>query len=435
MVRRVKNFYHLLVALFSVLYFRYPAKNLYVIGVTGTDGKTTTAHLIYEILKIAGKKVGLISTVVAKIGEKEVDTGLHITTPSPFKLQSILRKMLKSDIKYVVLEATSHGLDQYRLLGCNFKIGTLTNITHEHLDYHQTWSAYLKAKAKLFTGVEWGILNRDDRSYPSLIKIFKEKLIKHVSYGLKKRADLMAEEVNLTSKGLSFRAENKIDQTSFQIKSSLLGEYNLYNCLAAISAAQILEIENKIIKKAIKSFPSVAGRMQTIDESQNFKVIVDFAHTPNGLKQTLKTLSSLKPRRKKLMVVFGCAGQRDKQKRPLMGKVAAQLADLIVLTAEDPRTEDVRQIIEEIAVGALAAGAKEASHPSNLGYHSRPGPWLFHLPDRKEAIQFAVQKLAQKGDVVVICGKGHEKSMCLGKKEIPWSDEEVVRKTLKRLTL
>lgn len=410
MLQKIKNIYHFFGAFLAVVFYRFPAKDLYVIGVTGTDGKTTVVHLIDEILRAAGKKAGMISTIS--------NPGLHVTTPNPLVLQSILRKMVDSGIKYVILEATSHGLDQYRLFGCNFKIGVLTNVTHEHLDYHQTWENYLQAKAKLFKGVEWGVLNADDQSFPHLKEILKKRLVKFVTYGVKEEADLVPTEIKINSRGLKFKAKNNINQSQYKIETTLLGKYNLYNCLAAISVGQILEIERKDIQKALKRFKSVSGRMQAIDEGQNFKIIIDFAHTPNALKQTLETLKFLKSPRKKLIVVFGCAGLRDKQKRPQMGEIAAQLADLIILTAEDPRTEDVNQIIKEIAAGCQKAGAK-----------------FFRVPDRKKAIEFALKKLAQKGDTVVICGKGHEQSMCYGKKEIPWSEVEVVRQAIKQLKI
>lgn len=418
MFQKIKNVYHLIVALLAVVFYRYPTKNLEVIGVTGTDGKTTVVHLIAEILKSADKKVGMISTVSAKIGDEEIATGLHVTTPNPFTLQSLLRKMVNSGIKYVVLEATSHGLDQHRLFGCNFKIGVVTNVTHEHLDYHQTWENYLQAKARLFKGVEWGVLNPDDQSFHYLKEILKKRLVKFVTYGVREEADLITSEFKISARGLNFKAKNNINQSQYKIETPLLGEYNLYNCLAAISVGQILEIERKDIQKALRRFKSVTGRMQAIDEDQNFQVIIDFAHTPNALKQTLKTLKSLKSSRKKLIVVFGCAGLRDKQKRPQMGQIAGQLADLVVLTAEDPRTEDVNQIIKEISNGRQKGGAQ-----------------FFMVPDRQQAIELALKKLAQKGDLVVICGKGHEKSMCYGKKEVPWSDEKAARKALKELTI
>lgn len=399
LVKRLKNLKHFLVAFIAVIRFGYPAKNLKVIGVTGTDGKTTTVHLIHAILEQTGKKSALISTVEAKIKKRLIDTGLHVTTPNPWLLQKLLRQMVDEGVEYVVIEATSHGLDQHRLLGCNFMVGVMTNVTHEHLDYHQTYQNYLKAKAKLFKGVKTAVLNKDDASYLYLkSKISIRKKI--MTYGTKNDADL-------TPKTFSF-------------KTKLLGEYNLYNCLAAIGAGQALNIKDETIKKAIKEFSGIPGRMEIIDEGQNFKVVVDFAHTPNSLEQVLKTLGKLQKEtdQARIISVFGCAGERDVAKRPLMGKISTKLADITVLTTEDPRTEDVNEIIEQIARGI-----------------KRGETHFFRVSDRREAIKFAIQKLAKKGDIVIIFGKGHERSMCFGKIEYPWSDQQEARRALKILMM
>lgn len=401
MVRKLKNLCHFFQALFSLFYFRYPAKNLKVIGVTGTDGKTTTVHLISFILKRAKKRSAFISSVGAQIGDREIETGFHVTTPSSFSLQKLLKKIKDLNFEYVVLEATSHGLDQHRLLGCHFFIGVVTNITHEHLDYHQTFKKYIATKAKLFRGVKFAVLNRDDESYNYLSAKCKAQSAKVMTYGTKNRADFTPK--------------------TFPFKTSLPGEYNQSNCLAAIAASKALGFEDKLIREALRDFPGVPGRMEKIDEGQDFSVYVDFCHTPNALLQTLETSRRLLAKSQKLIVVFGSAGLRDRDKRPMMGKVAAKGADLAILTAEDPRTEDVNKIIKEIAKGCRKAGGIE-------------GKTFFKVPDRKEAIKLAVKK-AKKGDIIVICGKGHEKSMCFGKTESPWSDQREARRTLKERVL
>lgn len=389
-----KNKKHLLESIWAVIKHRYPARHLKVIGVTGTDGKTTTVHLIYSILKEAGFSVAMVSTVAAFVDDEEIDTGFHVTTPDAKFLQPLLRKFVDGKIEYLVLEATSHGLDQHRVLGCNFLIGVLTNVTHEHLDYHQTFERYLAAKAKLFRKVKMAILNRDDKHFNYFKRVARRAKI--VTYGIDKKADFTPEK--------------------FKFRTELPGKYNLYNCLAAIATASSLGIDNEIIKRALLSFEPVKGRMEEIKEGQNFKVIIDFAHTPNGLEKALTTLKSQKGRGK-LIVVFGCAGERDVKKRPMMGEIAAKLADFVVLTAEDPRTEDVNQIIEQIIRGCQKAGGVEDET-------------FFRIPDRQEAINFAIQELAKENDIVVICGKGHEKSMCFGKTEIPWSDQEAAKKAI-----
>lgn len=402
-MRKLKNFYHLLIAILANIVYRFPSKDLIVIGVTGTDGKTTTVHLIHHILKETGLASDLISSVSAP--------GLHTTTPDSWILQGLLRKMVNKGIKYVVLEVTSHGLDQHRLAGTKFYLGVITNVTHEHLDYHKTYENYLKAKAKLFRRVKIAIINRDDNAAFSYLKSIVPRDSMVVTYGIKNKADFTPK--------------------TFKFKTRLPGKYNQYNCLAAIAAASSLDIPKDKIKKAVASFKGVKGRMEEIDEGQNFKVIVDFAHTPNALEQVLKTLSNLKPQTSNLIAVFGCAGLRDVQKRPIMGEIATKYADFTVLTAEDPRTEDVNEIIDQISEGCLKAGAKEKN--LNNIYYLSGKTFFFKIPDRREAIRFAIQKLAKKGDVVVICGKGHEKSMCFGKTEYPWSDQNETRKALRNL--
>ena len=407
MIRKLKNFGHLCWVILANIYWRFPSKKLTVIGVTGTDGKTTTVHLIHHILKTAGKKVDLISTVSAP--------GLHTTTPNPWILQKLLRQMVNREVKYVVLEATSHGLDQHRLWGVKFHIGAVTNITHEHLDYHKTYRNYLQAKAKLFRGVKIAILNRDDKSFSYLNSQSVIRNSQLITYGIKNEADF-------TPKNFSF-------------KTLLPGEYNQYNCLAAIAATLALGISPEIIRQGVASFRGVIGRMEEIDEGQNFKVIVDFAHTPNGLENTLKTLNlQLVIRNRKigrLIAVFGCAGLRDVAKRPMMGEISARLADITVLTAEDPRTEDVNKIINQIAQGCLASGAREEDLSNWFNWSNLKEKVFLRIPDRREAIRFAIQKLAKKGDIVVICGKGHERSMCYGKTEYSWNDQQESREALR----
>ena len=410
MVRKLKNLCHLLVAVVAVIFYRYPAKDLRVIAVTGTDGKTTTVHLIYDILQQAGKKSAMISSVAAHIGKQTIDTGFHVTTPSAWALQKLLRRIKDKGCEYVVLEATSHGLDQHRVFGANFLVGVLTNVTHEHLDYHGTYKNYLEAKAKLFEGVKVAVLNRDDESYAFLKSKVKSQKSKVITYSLKHKADLTKEIC--------------------PCESGLRGEYNYYNALAAIGAARAVGIDDQDINEAIVDFDGVAGRMEDVGGNQDFKVIVDFAHTPNALEKLLETLKG-EVRKGRVVVVFGCAGLRDTQKRPLMGEVAARLADIAVLTAEDPRTENMNEIIDQIAVGSLKGGAKELD-PLLYKDLDSSGHIFFRVPDRKRAINFAIRRLARRNDVVVICGKGHEKSMCYGTIEYPWSDHKTAKEALEK---
>ena len=411
--RLVNLFFHLPQAIFWTSFYRFPAKKMTVIGVTGTDGKTTTATLLWHILSKAGKKAGLVTTVEAKIGKKSFDTGLHVTTPQPRLLQKFYREAQKEGSQYMVVEATSHGLDQYRLWGSYFYGGILTNITAEHLDYHQTYERLVQAKAKLFKNVRFAVLNKDDYSF-KIIKPLIEKQNKPpkiITYSLKKEAD--------------FNLDN------FPVKTRLPGDYNLANCLAAAAAATSLGIKKETILEAIASFEGVTGRLEPVVKGQNFSVYVDFAHTPNALKNVLGYLRKEADRKgDRLIVVFGAAGLRDRQKRPQMGQIAAQLADISILTAEDPRTEDVNNIINQISRGSKKGGAKEATEKNLLTLKNKKHYFL-KIPDRREAIKTAV-KIAQKNDIIVLCGKGHEKSMCFGTTEYPWSDKKEAEEAIKR---
>lgn len=409
----IKRAYHFLQALFGALIFGFPSRKLKVIGITGTDGKTTTCYLVHFILNKVGKRASMISTVEAKIGTESIETGLHVTTPNPFKVQRFLAKMARAKSEYAVIEATSHGLAQERVAFINFFVGLVTNVTHEHLDYHKTLRSYLAAKSKILKGVTYRFLNIDDRSYENLKDQGSGQLL---TFGIKNKADFMARNINQNGNLLQFdiQSPDKNNQ-KVSVKSNLIGEFNVYNILAAFAVCQTLGIDPKTIATALEDFKGVPGRMQFIDEGQDFDVIVDFAHTPASLEAALKTLNSIKKGR--IVAVFGCAGERDSEKRPVMGKIATQLADYCIFTAEDPRKENINQIIEQIAKGALSAGAI-------------PDQTFWKVPDRAEAINTAIQTLAGKGDIVAIFGKGHERSLNIGGKELPWSDEQLARNSL-----
>ena len=384
----VNNFYHLPKALLAVALNQYPASDMTVIGVTGTDGKTSTTNLIYHILKSAGLKVSMISTIKAVIGDTEYDTGLHVTNPDPFMLQKLLNEAKENGSKYAVLEVTSHGLAQYRNIGANISIGVITNISHEHLDYHKTMHNYIATKAKILKGVKYSVLNRDDKNFMTLKNHSCGRLF---TFGVKKQADF-------TPKTFSF-------------KTRLPGLYNKYNCLAAIAVARILGVEDEQIRKAVLSFKGIPGRMEEVKNKKGFRVFIDFAHKPNALENIL--LTSRKMTKGRVIAVFGAAGLRDRTKRPIMGEIAGRLADISVLTAEDPRTENVNRIINQISRGVQKTNGK-----------------LYKIPDRRKAINYAIKKLAKKGDLLLFLGKGHEKSMCFGKTEYPWDEKEEIIKAL-----
>lgn len=410
----------LTLALLAATWYGHPGRRLRVVGVTGTDGKTTTVRLIGAMLEAAGHRVGLVSTVSALIGGREIDTGFHTTTPDALQTQGYLAEMLATDAEYAVIEATSHGLAQHRVVGCEFDVAVVTNITHEHLDYHGTYEEYLAAKGLLFRSLatsyrkpdtpKVAVLNADDEGPFEYLRAIPAD--RQIIYGLSAGADVSARDIALAPDGIRF----KLIAPDLQqpIATSLLGGFNVYNILAAAGAALALGVPGDAIAVGAQRVRGVTGRMERVELGQDFTVIIDFAHTPNALERALETVRPLASGR--LIAVFGCAGQRDRTKRPLMGEIAGRLADVTVLTAEDPRTEDVDDIISQIAVGCEAAGRAE-------------GEGYFRVPDRAEAIAFAVN-MARRGDLVLVTGKGHERSMCYGTVEYPWNEHEVVRAAL-----
>ena len=397
--------YHYVKAVLAVLVMGYPARGLRVIGITGTDGKTTTAHLIFSILRTAGKKTSLISTTGSVIyGRENLPLGLHVTTPSPFELQDFFKQARATGSEFVVLEATSHGLAQHRVLGSNFEIGVVTNISNEHLDYHGTYEQLLADKGKLFRRVRVSLLNRDDRSYAALQILAAGK---QTTYGLEGSADLLATDIQQRPEGMTFTipAINKTIQTEF------VGAYNVQNMLAATGAALSVGIEPESIKAGLEAAAPPRGRLERVNNGQPFTVFVDFAHTSNSLKTMLGMIRKLTDN--KVIVVFGCAGIRDPGKRFPMGASAARYCDYTVLTAEDPRTENLDKILAEVAAGCKSeGGVAEQSY--------------FCVPDRQQAIEFAIQKLAGPGDIVVTTGKAHEQSMCFGTFEHDWDEFQAV---------
>lgn len=411
-----KNFYHLVIAFFSALVFRFPARNMKVIGVTGTDGKTTTVSLIYHILDNLGVKAGMISTVEAKFSGKSFETGFHVTTPNSFTIQKFLRKMADRKIKVVVLEITSHALDQNRCAFVPIHAAIITNVTQEHLDYHKNYKNYLLTKAKILRSVKYRVLNSEDQSFELLKMLGSGQLVSFGKLGSDYFGEIISGEESSTNYAIHYKTKQKLLKTMV-VNTNLIGDFNLSNILASFAVCKILGLEDKKILTAIESFPGVPGRMEQINLGQNFRVIVDFAHTPRSLELALATLK--KSTDKRLICVFGAAGERDKSKRALMGQVAANLADLIILTSEDPRSEKPEKIIAEIVRGIEKVGGVE-----NKNY--------WKIVDRAEAIQKAVGNLAEVGDTVVILGKGHEKSMNIGGKEIPWDDKKIATETLRK---
>lgn len=407
------------------LWYGNPSKSLIIIGVTGTKGKTTVVHVLYWLLKKAGKKVGLVSSIAAVIDDKEFDTGLHVTSPEPLALQKFLSEMVKAKCEYAILEVTSHGLEQERVAGINFDVGILTNITHEHLDYHKTFEAYQEAKAKLFKSVNVAILNKDDKSF-EYVKNKLPQTTQVISYALKNNADYVAKVIHSNE---VMRFVIKIGKEKYNISSNLIGEYNALNILAAIAAARRFDISWDCIVENIINLPTLPGRLERIGNKRGVNIYIDFAHTPDSLEKVLELLRK-KYNKGKLISIFGCAGERDVLKRPMMGEISARLADVSIFTAEDPRSEAVNKIIEKIVEGAKKTGAKEMKF---VGFNNKVDEnkhYFFRVPERREAIALAIQSLAQEKDTIVVCGKGHEKSMAYDGIEHPWSDKRAIEDAL-----
>lgn len=406
----VNYLYHLPLALLAVVYYRFPARKMTVIAITGTSGKTTVTSIVYHLLKSAGYPVSMISTVKAVIGDKEYDTGFHVTNPDSWQLQKYFSEAQKAGSQYFILEVTSHGLAQFRNVGANIGIGVVTNVTHEHLDYHHTFSRYLAAKAKIFSGVRYSVINKDDKNFRELKNKSSGRV---VSFGLKNDADYTPKK--------------------FPFSTNLPGEFNKYNCLAAISVAKILEIDDQMIRKFLKNIPSIPGRMEEIETSKNYRIFLDFAHKPDALEKVIE--AALKKPHNRIIVMFGAAGLRDHTKRPVMGEIVGRLADVSVVTAEDPRTESLQSIINSIITGIKKAGVAEVKEQDvdKIALYTKDGSHVFlQIPDRRKAINIILKNIATKNDIVLFCGKGHEKSMCFGTTEYPWDEKQEILEALKR---
>jgi UDP-N-acetylmuramoyl-L-alanyl-D-glutamate--2,6-diaminopimelate ligase len=407
----------------------FPARQLIMVGVTGTDGKTTTASLIHAILLAAGLRAGLISTVNAVIGDETLDTGFHVTTPSALEIQAYLARMVAAGLSHGVLEVTSHGLVQQRVTACEFDVAVLTNITHEHLDYHKSYENYRAAKGLLFAGLataaakvggppKAAVLNADDSSAPYLASLLAgQPRVRQIHYSLAPGADVWAHAAAFTPAGLAFTAQGL--GFAIPVRSRLVGAFNVSNCLAAVAATAVaLSLPAEAVSRGIEALHGVPGRMERIDMGQAFTAVVDFAHTPNALRRVLETARQLLPPGSagRVIAIFGSAGLRDVEKRRLMAETSAQLADITILTAEDPRTESLAAILAQMTEGAERLGGVEGQN-------------FYRVADRRDALRLGVG-LAQPGDILLACGKGHEQSMAFGTVEYPWDDRVALRAAL-----
>lgn len=391
-------------------FYGYPGKKMRMIGITGTNGKTSSTYMLRDILRNAGFKVGVIGTIKIMIEDEELP--IHNTTPDVIDLQEILDNMYKKGIDYVVMEVSSHALAMNRVAGCEYDTAMFTNLTQDHLDYHKTMENYALAKAKLFDSLSAttltktnknAVINADDElGSKTMIEHTKCNLI---TYGINNDAKLKAENVEIKASGAVFDIVYNGEKTHFALK--VTGMFNVYNILGVIGVALAENISMEIIKNTLENFEAVAGRFELVRQGQDFSVIVDYAHTPDGLENVLKTAREIA--KKRLIVVFGCGGDRDRTKRPIMGKIAAQLADVVIATSDNPRTEDPEFILSEVEAGVLPA-----LH-GNL--HEK-------ITDRRQAIFRAIE-IAQTDDIVLIAGKGHENYQILKTGTIHFDDKEV----------
>jgi UDP-N-acetylmuramoyl-L-alanyl-D-glutamate--2,6-diaminopimelate ligase len=388
----------------SAAFFDAPSRAMTMVGVTGTNGKTTATYLLESIFRGAGMNPGIVGTTGVRVAGRPVP--FDRTTPEAPDLQRLLYGMRSEGVNAVAMEVSSHGLDQHRIDGTRFGCAVFTNLTQDHLDYHGTLEAYFDAKARLFSSElsDRGAVNADS---PYGRKLQERASIPTITFGVEPGADLRAEEVRVTRAGLEFRIGE------LRIESRLRGHFNVSNCLAALAAARDLGLDDDSIRAGIAGLAGVPGRLEPVEAGQSFTVVVDYAHTPDSLDNVLRAVRDLTDRR--IIVVFGCGGDRDRGKRPLMGRVATDLADLTVITSDNPRSEDPLAIIAEIQQGA----------------RSGPGPFMVES-DRRTAIGLALGE-ARRGDVVVIAGKGHETGQELAGRTVPFDDREVAADELRAL--
>lgn len=400
-------------ALLSARFYDFPSRKLKLIGVTGTNGKTTTTHLLAAVYRAAGKKVGLIGTIANRIGDSILP--VEHTTPESLELQQLLAEMASLAVKTVVMEVSSHALALKRVAGCRFNTGVFTNLSQDHLDFHQNMDDYLRTKAILFQmlGQEdegnagFAVVNGDDPGADRIITASRGEII---TYGLNEKAKVRASGVEVCVRGVSFQVRTPWGESRVRLK--LTGLFNVYNALAALAAGGADGLPLEAMVDALEAVPGVRGRFEAIDRGQNFTVIVDYAHTPDGLENVLKTAGQLTAGR--LITVFGCGGDRDRSKRPLMGEIAARYSDIPVITSDNPRTEYPLKIIADIE-----EGMRRIREPATYTV----------IPDRRQAIARALH-LAEPGDVVVIAGKGHENYQLIGTQKFPFDDREEVIKVL-----
>ncbi|PLS06458.1 UDP-N-acetylmuramoyl-L-alanyl-D-glutamate--2,6-diaminopimelate ligase [Neobacillus cucumis] len=398
-------------AVLADAFYGQPTKSLHLIGITGTNGKTTTSHLIEKIFADAGTKTGLIGTMYTKIADQTIET--KNTTPESLTLQKTFKQMVDSGVSTAVMEVSSHALDLGRVHGCDYDVAVFTNLTQDHLDYHQTMDEYKRAKSLLFAQLgntfdlnkpKFACLNADDAA----TEMYSRSTAAHVvTYGIDQKADIQAKNIQMTPKGTTFDLE--IKNVSYPIKMQLIGKFSVYNVLASITASLVSGLGIEQIIQSIESVEGVSGRFELVNAGQDFTVIVDYAHTPDSLENVLKTIQHFAE--KKVFVIVGCGGDRDRTKRPLMAQIACRFATDPILTSDNPRSEDPLAILKD-----MEAGVKGENYQV--------------IPDRRTAIFTAVNQ-ASPGDVILIAGKGHETYQIIGKEVHDFDDRLVAREAIK----
>ncbi|SFD85641.1 UDP-N-acetylmuramoylalanyl-D-glutamate--2,6-diaminopimelate ligase [Bacillus sp. OV194] len=397
-------------AVLANVFYDYPTSKLHLIGVTGTNGKTTTSHLIEQIFSDAGKRTGMIGTIDMKING--VSHKVSNTTPESLFLQKAFKEMIDQGVESAVMEVSSHALDMGRVRGCDYDIAVFTNFTQDHLDYHKDMETYLRAKGLLFAQLgntyagnkeKIAILNRDDEASKEFEKMTAAQIL---TYGIEQKSDIMAKDIKVTGKGTSFTLVTPLEERPVSIK--LVGKFSVYNVLAAISATLLSGIPIDSIVKTMENMNGVPGRFETVDAGQSFTVIVDYAHTPDSLENALTTVNEFAVG--KVISVVGCGGDRDRTKRPLMAKIAAEHSDVAIFTSDNPRTEDPLAILEDMKEGVQ-------------GYE------YIIKPDRKDAITYAVE-IADDNDIILVAGKGHETYQIIGKDVLDFDDRKVAAEAI-----
>jgi len=400
-------------AILADCFYDHPSHKLFLVGITGTNGKTSVSHITQHLFNVARKRTGLIGTLYTIIGEHTYET--KNTTPDSLTLQKTFHKMVSSNTEVVSMEVSSHALVNGRVWGSDFDIAVFTNLTQDHLDFHKTMEEYKRAKGLFFTGLgfkydplkpKYAVLNGDDPVSSEYEKLTNAHIIK---YGLNSQFDVYASDIQMTNKGTTFTLHTPVGTT--QVSINLIGIFNVYNCLAAVSVGLAYGLPLSDIAYGLTTFKGVPGRFELVNEDQPFPIIVDYAHTPDSLENVLKTIKSMA--KGKIFVVVGCGGDRDKTKRPKMAKIACQYATDAIFTSDNPRSEDPLEILKDMEAGVQGESYKV-------------------IPDREQAIKFAVQS-AGPHDVVLIAGKGHETYQIIGDRTLDFDDRVVARNAVKEI--